>query len=102
MIIPELLVFFTPKVQNKSFLHEGKLWSTSRVEIAQGVCARSSMIIVLGGPHVWVIGSLLKHTIRDVGHCLTHCLLNLKRSQWIGGFLALLNRFWCIVVTRPG
>jgi hypothetical protein len=43
-IIPDLLVSTTPKEDNNAFLCEGKIWRTYRVDIAQGVCVRSSMM----------------------------------------------------------
>jgi hypothetical protein len=42
MIIPRLQVSADPKVDNRAFLYEGKLWRTSKVDIVQGVCDKSS------------------------------------------------------------
>jgi len=42
MISPNLAGSETPKEENNAFLYEGKLWRTSREDIAQGVCAISS------------------------------------------------------------
>jgi hypothetical protein len=44
IIIPKLLGSNNPKEDNIDFLYEGKLWRTSRADIAQGVCTKSSMM----------------------------------------------------------
>jgi hypothetical protein len=42
MIVPGLQVLVEPKVANRAFLWEGQLWRTSKVDISQGVCDKSS------------------------------------------------------------
>jgi hypothetical protein len=42
MIVPGLEVSADPKETNRAFLYEGPLWRTSKVDIAQGVCDKSS------------------------------------------------------------
>jgi hypothetical protein len=42
MIVHGLQVSEDPREANKSFPWEGKLWRTSKVDIAQGVCDKSS------------------------------------------------------------
>jgi hypothetical protein len=44
IIIPELVVSTVPKAYKNDFLYEGKLWRTSKEDIAQGVCVGFSMM----------------------------------------------------------
>jgi hypothetical protein len=69
MIAPGLLVSVTPKVDNNIFSVRGNSGGPPEHR-TRGLCQILHDGVVLSGPHVWIMGSLLKHTFRDVSHCL--------------------------------
>jgi hypothetical protein len=92
---------FQGRQQRFSLLGE-TLENLKRIHHTRGLCQILYEGFVMSVPHIWIMGSLLKHTFRDASHCLSHCLLNLERIQWVSGFISLIKILWRSVFMSHG